>query len=313
MESNKRLYDRVKQINPSLSLRPAIAEDAESFTALMNGQYNRKKSIEYFYWQFLQSDSPARLFVVYDGDVLAGCYGAQILQLSESVSCAFTVDLLILDAYRNRGIFYLLEREVSQFATEHKAVALTCLPNQAGMKAHCNIFGWRNAGTVPIYALAPTASNCHAFLPAQDEVGSCRPVRFLKGESYRKWRYDRNPTYRYDYVRLEQGLFAVVKIFADPVSGKRFGDIVDYECDSESSARLALLFDSACKHLRLLGADTVTTWALPSTRLASILPSLGFNSTDNQRYLCVKVLDPSYEHLYSLDRWELVEADSEVY
>ena len=136
MPNDQQLIERVRQINADITIRPGRADDAQQFVDLMNSQYKRQKSVDYFNWQFLNPACPTGLFVAMAGDALAGCFGVQILRLSTSVNCAFTVDLLIAEPYRNRGLFYLLEVEAAAFAKHHQAVAMAALPNLAGMKAH---------------------------------------------------------------------------------------------------------------------------------------------------------------------------------
>ncbi len=304
MLSDQLLIERVKQLNSGITIRPAGAGDAEQVIALMNSQYTKKRQAEYFYWQFLHASSPCCLFVAYEKEVLAGFYGVRIGSLSDSRVCAFDVDLLLAAPYRKRGLFFLLEQEAALFASEHKAVAMTCLPNQAGMQAHAAVAGWRNLGRVSTFELHSRPDGGSAVVAPSTKESQL--VSFFKDDFYQRWRYDLNPVYTYDFVHLETGQFAVVKQFVDPVTALKYGDIVDFNCSNSNWLTLEKLFRAAVTDLMDNGAQVITTWALPHTHLPAILRSLGFTEIDRERYFCVKILDPSSEDLYRMERWQLV-------
>ena len=207
-------------------------------------------------------------------------------------------------------MFILLENEAHQFALEHKAVAITTVANQEGMKAYVGLRTWKVIGTIPTLELLTLSS----VSPGLEKKGSLRGfIYFSKDKDYRYWRYDSNPEYKYDYLTMPDGAFAVTKIFQDPITHKVFGDIVDFESDWSRLINLQILFTKAIEHLKRQGAELVTTWALLHTSLYSMLKSLGFTESGLVRHFCVKVLKPEYFHLYEFPRWHLVQADAEIY
>lgn len=305
------IHRRVRQLNPNIEVRSAMISDAQHFTSLMNKQYSlRQKSEEYFYWQFIKTNRKTNLFVAYESETYVGCYGVQIHPLSNGVSCGFAVDLLVDDKYRNRGLFVLLEDEVCKYAFAEGSVAVTVLTNKLGKKAHTAL-GWQHIGTINTVLLSKYPENT---VQIDLELGEPKlMVYFPKDKSYRHWRYDQNPQYKYDYLSLASGELAITKIFTDPVTHQRFGDIVDFDADLNNPEIMKNLFLKAIGHLQDQGVTEITTWALAHTPLRKVLGSLGFTEMAQERYFCVKVLDPEYTYLYDFANWQLVQADAEIY
>lgn len=312
MSVDQQLIERVRRINSNLDIRPAVESDAEKFIALMNSQYQKKRTTAYYYWQFFSSALPTRLFLAYDKDSLAACYGVQIGTLSNGQTCAQAIDLVVAEQYRLRGLFLLLELEASTFASEHNCIAMVCLPNRLGMKAHAAIADWHSLGPIPTMELRKTSQSDSAIV-IQQQLSADTSLSFFKDDIYRSWRYDHNPQSQYEYVRLSCGDFATVKLFVDPLDGTRFGDIVEFNCGVLAPSRFQLLFDTAINYLFNLDAEIVTTWTLPHMPHYRLLKARGFIDTSLERYFCVKVLDSKYRHLYNLNQWNLMESDSELY
>lgn len=304
--------ERIREINSTISIRPARADDAKPFTDLMNKQYRRKKREEYFHWQFMRPSVPTRLFVAYENDFFVGSYGIQVRTLSDSVLCGFTIDLLIREEYRNRALLVLFEEEGLKFAIGKGAQVMTSLPNIGGMRAHTGLKTWRHIGTVKTYTLPKAGASENREMPEQKASGE-ELVYFSKSDAYRIWRYKMNPEYEYTYIKLDNGEFAVTKLFNDPVTNVRYGDIVDFECDLKDRKLLRDLFLKACMHLKGEGVEAITTWALPHTPLSGVVESLGFIDMQPERYFCFKALRPESEHAYDFSRWHLVQADAEIY
>jgi hypothetical protein len=304
--------DRIREINSAINIRPARAEDAKPFTELMNKQYSRIKKEEYFYWQFMNPSIPTKLFVAYENDLFVGSYGIQVHTLNNSVLCGFTIDLLIREAYRNRALLVLFEEEAQKFAMEKGAQVMTSLPNFDGMRAHKGLRTWKHIGTVKTYTLPKAEVAGDKELP-EHRTSEEELVYFSKSDAYRIWRYKLNPAYEYTYIKLDSGEFAVTKIFKDPVTNLRYGDIVDFECGLQDLKLLRELFLKACMHLKGEGVEAITTWALPHTPLSGVVESLGFTETQPERYFCFKALKSVNDQTYDFSRWHLVQADSEIY
>lgn len=304
--------ERIREINAAINIRLAHAEDAKPFTSLMNRQYSRKKKEEYFYWQFMNPSIPTRLFVAYENNIFVGSYGIQVHTLSDSVLCGFTIDLLIREEYRNRALLVLFEEEARKFALERGAQVMTSLPNFDGMRAHKGLKTWKNIGIVKTYTLLKAEIAGDNERPERRVSGE-EFVYFSKSDSYRFWRYNQNPEYEYTFIKLDSGEFAITKLFKDPVTNIKYGDIVDFECGLQDRKLLRELFLKACMSLKEEGVEAITTWALPHTPLSEVVESLGFTETQPERYFCFKAINPEREQAYDFSRWHLVQADAEIY
>jgi len=312
MQTNDAFLDRIRELNASIQIRPALADDAKPFTELMNRQYRRKKTEDYFYWQFINFSNPTRLFVAYDKNLLVGCYGIQLHRLSNSALCGFAIDLLIREEYRNRALLVLFEETARQYAREKGAEAIASLPNYAGMRAHTLLKNWNHIGTVMTYTLEGAEIREKNVGPDRDNAEG-EFIYFSKSTDYRKWRYEMNPEYEYDSIKLTTGEYAFTKIFKDPVTGRNYGDIVDFECSFHDRRKMRELFWEACNNLCSRKVEIITTWALPHTPVCAIVESLGFTQTPPERYFCFKALTPGKDEMYDYTRWHLVQADSEIY
>jgi hypothetical protein len=136
-------------------------------------------------------------------------------------------------------------------------------------------------------------------------------VYFLRDKECMRWRFDRNPEYKY-FIQKKEGTFAVGKIFTDPVSGNKYGDIVDYGW----AGRMDLLkevLNATISYFKKRSIDSITTWAFPDTAIYSFFTNIGFEESEQKRYFCLKSFRPKLRYLYNIRNWFLVEADSEVY
>lgn len=301
---------RLREINADITIRTADTCDEPGFTELMNKQYKRKKTKDYFYWHFINAPIPVKLFVAYYKEKLVGFYGVQIHRLIDNNFCAFTVDLLIKPEFHNRGICALLEYEAVQYAIKYNCNSITSLSNLNGSNVH-KAMEWKNITIIKTLSLA---NQKNIFLEVKSELIGCHELTsFSKNKEYRHWRYSKHPDYDYKYINISPDIFAIVKIFTDPVNKKRYGDIVDFECNMNNLTLLTELFLKTSRYLLEQGIDSVTTWALPHTPLYPLLQSIGFEETAQERYFCIKVLKHEYNYLYDISQWHLVQADSEVY
>lgn len=307
-----KFINRIKEINSDIIIRDASIADCTNFIDLFNSYYRRKKNSEYFSWQFFNDLVPTKLFVAYKNNELAATYALQLRHLNNLDYCTFTIDLLIKEKYRNRGLFYLLEEEAGKFSKNNKAIAIVSLPNLHGMNAHKAIYGWKNAGKINSLILKKVD-----FKSSFEEIDLHNNifVFFSKSPEYRKWRFDDCPDYNYVLIEDKNHNQVYVKLFSDPISGELFGDIVNYEfLDGKSNCmNYCSLIIRACEHLFAQDVKTITTWALPHTSYFKLFKHCGFQESLQERYFCIKVLHPDCNYLYNLSSWHLVQADSEVY
>jgi GNAT superfamily N-acetyltransferase len=294
--------------------RPAVQTDIPQMMELMNRQYNQKKSTAYFEWQYFLPFQPTVSICAFVRDKLVGMFGLQKRRLhNRNVTVGQAIDLLVAPEWQRQGIFTRL----GQLAAEYfNGLDILCvLPNLDGKNACERALGWKTLGKIDSLYL-----DSRSELPVSAEAlehseyhGEDTLVRFEYSAELRSWRFRANPDYHYADVSADSGVFAVTKIFADSLDGKRYGDILDFECDRGNGKALAGLFAKASGHLIGQGVEGVITWALPHTPLYPVLKSLGFARLPQERYFCVKVLNLKCEYLNDVSVWHLVQADAELY
>jgi hypothetical protein len=304
------VLDRIREINSDIVIRPATQSDGQDFIDLMNRQYRRKKTIDYFAWQYTNPAVRTALFLAVHKERLVGCYGIILESMSTDVTCGFMMDLIIEPEYRNRGLFLLMEHEASTFALSEGAVAMAVLPNLDGRDAHVRVPRWRQVGIIKTLTAIPDQLAQRTSI-APEEAGEL--VYFSKSPEYRRWRFDSNPVYTYSRIGDGRDAFAVAKVFVDPVTHTAFGDIVDIECNLSESRNIERVLVQACEFLKSKNVSEITLWGLPHTPTGKVARAMGFRESEQERYFCVKILKAGFEHLRDFHRWHLVEADSEIY
>lgn len=274
-----------------VSYRLLTASDIKQLTELVNAQYARKKDTTYFQWQFFASYYPTICMGAFDGEQLIGMFGLQRRQLTSGLAIGHLIDILIASDWRGKGIFReLAEQAFGQFPDLR---AYSVLPNTNG-KAACEKLGFRTIAKID--DLVVDRKNFHIATGHQDHK---QLIRFAIDDAYRAWRFTHNPTYRYQIGA------AVTKVFVDPTTHERFGDIVDYDTAASALA--------ASKHFFDEGMEQVSTWALEHTADYPVLSSAGFRALPRERYFCIKTLDPDLDYLYDITEWNLRPADAEIY
>jgi GNAT superfamily N-acetyltransferase len=294
--------------------RPARESDIPMLVSLINSQYIRKKTGDYFHWQYFNSCYETVLMCAFKNDALIGTFGLQKRMLRNRLISGQAIDLLVAPEWRGKGIFGELGRRATEFFQDLDILCV--LPNANGKIAAERALGWKTIGKID--SMCKNVSKEDGAREMKEHEHSVvfdrhDFMQFVYSATIRKWRFEKNPIYKYDYVKLDSASFAVTKIFEDPVTHKRYGDIVDFECQLLDPDRLADLFKAASKHLQQQHVDTVTTWALPGTPLLQAIKSLGFTVSPQERYFCVKALKPQHEFLYDYSCWHLVQADAEIY
>jgi GNAT superfamily N-acetyltransferase len=283
--------------------------DIPQLVNLMNIQYARKKDESYFLWQYFNSHYPAVLMCAFIDDRVVGMFGLQKKRLNNGAVVGQAIDLLVAPEWRGKGIFKNLgEKTISCFDD----LDLLCVfPNRNGKIACEKGLGWKTIGKINSMSLNP--KDLKGCTLESDLENKNKFYKFHYNKNIRNWRFDQHPEYKYSYVPEISSNFVVTKVFINPVNGERMGDIVDLECDLYNKFVLGDIFMQGCLHLINQNVKYITTWALPHTPLYEIVSSLGFTELPQERYFCLKILNPEYEYLYDLNRWHLVQADTEIY
>ncbi len=302
---------RIKELNQDLYIREARPSDAFGFTRLMSSYYSRKNNEKYFIWRFFACPTPSTLYVVTTKEnLIIGAYGVNIFMLTNGKLCGLTVDLIVSDSYRQRGLFFLLEEKVAEFAKKHHCSYLLCLPNIVGMKAHTKIEGWQMIKTIPILTLNPNIMKSKKEQTSK-AFSDKEQISFEYSEKLLKWRFEENPEYK--YLHIKSGKYqSYIKIFYDKTKKIWIGDIIYYSSTSYSKPEFSKLINMSVKKLWEMNAQQIITWCSKNSPLFAVFMDLGFISENQPRYLCVKPLSLAEIDPALLD-WQILPADSEIF
>jgi hypothetical protein len=189
---------------------------------------------------------------------------------------------------------------------------LAVLPNQNGKRACEKNLGMKTIAKIDNLGLTDLKINDFIEKVNYGENDG-EPIKFLKNDRWRNWRYDLHPEYSYKKISLDNGSFIMTKVFTDPQTKIQYGDIVETNLT-------AVKFDGFQKLLKLSLADflqngisAITTWALPHTYLYGFLKNSGFTANPQERYFCLKIINGDYHDLYDIKNWELSQIDAEIY
>lgn len=305
------LLRRVQELNKELIIREANLTDSLGFTSLMNQHYPRKNNEKYLLWRFFSCPKPSILYVITTKEnVVIGAYGLNIFTLTNGKRCGLTVDLIISDKYRNRGLLFLLENKIKAFAKKNNCAYLLCIPNALGMKAHTKIEGWQIVGTIPKLVLKSKKINLLKDYSTVNILDK-KNISFEYTKTLLHWRFNENPEYKYLHVKLGRSQ-SYIKIFYDTTKKMPVGDIVYYTPSPYSKSELSKLIDMSVQKLLSMNAQEIITWCSKNSSLFDVFIALGFVSENQPRYLCVKPLSLSEMDPALLD-WQILPADSEVF
>ncbi len=306
-----RLLEKILELNKDIAIRPATLKDAGAFTQLVNTYAPRKKTNSYFNWLYVLFDGEKRLFVAYHQNQLAGFFGCQIRQLNNGSKVSLCTELLIDENYRNTGLFFLLEKELSQYSIDHEATAIFALATQSGKKSYLGLGTWDSIGIVKPLILPK--GNLVGKKLERFQAYPGKLIFFEKDKKYIDWRFGNHYLYKYDFFDFPNKNAAVTKFFKDEITKKKYVDIVHFECDLLNEIELNSLFDNLISNYSKSDIDAITTWALPHSLAYQLLKGKGFFENDQERYFCAKILNKNFEYLLDFKRWHLVQADSEIY
>jgi GNAT superfamily N-acetyltransferase len=302
-----------------ISVRPVGPDGSGAFVEMMNRTYTRKKTPSYFEWQFFTDPAEAVLLGAYAGTRLVGCFGIKHRRLSSGRSACGAIDLIVDEEYRGKGIFSLLAREALA-AYSNGADLWYSFANTQGKAALEKSLGWKTICTVRTLV---TCRPCDAgsqkgnvfeadgYGWEHNDKSFENRIFFLRDEKELAWRFARNPEYDYTVVDCDDG-FAVVKLFTDPATGARFGDIVEFGTGDGRSSLLRLLC-RVTSYLLREGVSKVTAWALPGSVTRRILNGIGFRESDQVRYFLIGAHTKEAAGLFRPESWFLVESDAEIF
>jgi len=305
----------------SVTVRTALPSDIPAIWALIQPMYQIRRPIDFYQWLFFQNVDPTPLLCAFDEDELIGTFAIQRRRLTNQAVCGQEVGINVASHWQGKGLFSLLGETAVRRSQDFD---LFCVFANAAGKVSCErSLGFHTLGLIETMALDVSKLGEEELTCTVEKIdGTCSlgpfhypsaKISFETSNRYRLWRYAENPVYRYHRVQLETGEFAVVKTFADPMSGTLYGDIVDFEADQNREEKLRDLFLQASLFLKELGAEWVTTWALQGTASRAAIIGLGFKAEQRDTYFSIKVMNPLYNHLLDFSQWYLRQSDATNY
>lgn len=296
-------------MSDKITFRYAEEKDIDGLVTLMNNHYARKYNAEYFKWQIFNSIYQSVLICAFNEDnIPVATIGAQKKSLSNGAIVLQPLDLLIQKEYRGRGIFRILYQSIVDYYIDFD-IELG-FANGNGVVSFDRFFEWKTIEKVDELILPVNKDFKLDNINLNQEIlieNNC--IRYTYNDEIRNWRFLDNPLYKYKIFKNENNT-VVVKVFADPVSKKKYGDIVE---SSYCNSKILELFQEAIEYLIMQNIDFISTWALKHTFLYNIFKSIGFVEEKRERYFCGKVINKKYDFLLDAKNWELFQADAEIY
>lgn len=300
-------------MSATINFRLAEQHDIPQLANLMNSQYAKRISHDYFFWQYFESAYPSIAVCAINNQKIIGMFGLQQRTLINNIKVGNTLDAVITPEFRGKGLFSKLYKKVTNYFNDLDV--LCALANLNGRNVFRSL-GWEIISNIDSIELSKEGLNkldlstnisCFKIQPKKEIV------KFYYNSAIRKWRFDNHPDHQYSYVKISKNDFAIIKTFIEPLTNKKYGDIVDFECKTNNKNKLKKLFLKSIKELQSQEVEVITTWALHHTQLFNVLISLGFKNVSQERYLCLKILNTNYEYLKKMSTWHLVQADTEIY
>jgi len=296
-------------MSDKITFRYAEEKDIDGLVNLMNNHYARKYNAEYFKWQIFNSKYQSVLMCAFnEDDKPVATIGGQKKSLSNGAVILQPLDLLIQKEYRGRGIFRILYQSIVDYYKDFD-IELG-FANGNGVVSFDRFFEWKTIVKVDELILPVNKDFKLKSIKLNQEIlieNNC--VRYTYNDEIRNWRFLENPLYKYKIFKKDNNII-VVKVFTDPVSNKKYGDIVE---TSYENSKILELLQEAIEYLILQNINFISTWALKHTSLYNIFKSIGFVEEKRERYFCGKVVKKEYDFLNDAKSWELFQADAEIY
>ena len=308
--------------------------DADNFCRLFNALYNRHVDPAYVAWQFFETPFPTLLFLAEtSAGELAGTYGVQIVDvMPDGLPVAWAIDIMVAPEHQGQGIFRQLATHAEAAARTHGAAAMVVFANARAERAHVNGLGWTRITQVPALVGSTSgagtdagglryrraaASDLATFpFPTADSPGDGRIAK-TRSAAFAEWRFLRSPWYSYEVYVAERGStprgLLALKVFTDPATATRYGDIVDLLTTASDEDVVAEMLNFARGRFAALGVSTATMWAAHGTVVCDAASRAGFTPIAREKYFCGRVIDAHYDGLMDGGRWSLSPADSEEF
>lgn len=308
-DMNDRLKELTRRLNADVVISAATREDAADYHRLINATYTRHKTDSYYCWRFDDCPDPSMLAVARLDGVLVGCMGGHVRPLTDGRRILFTVDLVVAEHARNRGLHILLESALEEFARSHNAVGLVAFPNPNGTRAHLATAGCRVAGEIQTLVLSGAAAASDT--PKRQTTADGRLIRMAKDEAFRNWRFVSNPEYRYTQFVADNNAWAWFKTYHNPSTTAAVIDMVEF--DAPDAGSLSSLLAAVRRNSGSHPNAPISLWALPHTQHFPTLWALGFRPDGQPRSCCIRPFSRDAHDLLELTNWDLSQSDCEIF
>jgi len=302
-------------------VRVANRSDIEGIVELQKHiYYEYNRDAPFFAWQCFENVNPSILIVAQQGTSIVGTFGIQKIKTTDNLYGGQISWIIIAKDKRRRGLF----AKMGDLALEGMPGLdfIFIFANKEAIFPCEKVLGMKFIGKLSQLISKNTFSGIHpesclepVTVKTKFNEFPCykNETTFLRTERYRQWRYAHSTAHKYFKVSIPSGEYAIIKLFNEKRSSPTIGDIVDFECDLLDIPRLQHLFHAASFELRNMGATSITTWAVPGSKLRCVLEEMGFAQSDYYSSLGVRVFHQKDSHLYDFNTWHLVQSDASNY
>ncbi len=314
----------------------ATKGDGNAFVDLFNSIYSRKINIEYFNWQYFNQENPSFMIKVTANNEIAGTLGGRYCEghtITQDMPLLYVLDAMIKKEYRGKGFFQAMVEYCIKLAEKAEIPFAYGMANKSAYLPAIEMLESKLVAEIDDM-VCETSNQAYPSGKFQIEKKSIfndedeaikneflanHPEKMLirRDPAYLNWRFNQNPKYTYDVFRINSDShvfgYLVLKIFTNPLSGEKFGDIVDLLWGEDNLDMLRESLRFAFKYFSERGIPKSIMWLQTGTILDEIGRELGYKTTGQKRYFICKVLDPAFQWLENPKHWYISMADAEMY
>jgi N-acetylglutamate synthase-like GNAT family acetyltransferase len=311
-------------MNDPLEIRQATRDDLPSIYRLTSTMYTTwNRSADFLKWLCFETVVPTVLMCAFYREAVVGMFGVQKRRLTNGALCGQAIGLNIAPDWQGKRIFTELGKKA--FAHFSDLDVISVFANANARQPCERSFGMQTIGILhmivlddfraiarPEGLLSIQQVTAHTVFPDPD-YQPLNSVAFVYDSAYRSWRFGQRPQYSYALLRMANNDFAVVKLFEDPASGAKSGDIVDYACSPDRYDNLEQLLSAVCWHLKDQGASRVNAWAAGGQAVQRAFAAFPFRKSSSETYFGFRTLNSGYSMLSDFAAWHLRLADATNY
>jgi hypothetical protein len=314
----------------------ATKYDGQAFIDLFNSTYLRKIDVQYYEWQFFNQTIDSSLIIARVDGKLVGTHGHHFYKghmPDREIPLLCGIDTMVDKDYQGRGIYRAMVDSFMQLAIRTKTPVVFVMANKNTFLALTERMQWKLIAEIEDMACKtnikakPLRNIQIEEIRLFDDQAENIHNRFMKSHpdllvvgretAHMNWRFVHHPVYQYEIFLIKSNLqifgYLILKVFRDPLTNERIGDIVDLFWGEDDAETLDEILRFALVHFHSKGIKKVVTWLKTNTIVDEIGRKMGFAETGQKRYLCCRVLDPTYNWLGDARHWFITMADAEIY